>query len=265
MKRILILLLLFITLSSHELFLKAESYFLREHQKAELFLFNGTFDVSENIITRDRIVSSSITGPDYQFQPEANDYFDKGDVTYLNFKTGKAGTYLAGISTKPRIIELSGEDFTGYLEHEGLTSILEKRKQEGSFNNSAREKYSKHIKAILQVANKTTDHYAKELGYPIEFIPLKNPYDLKVGDQMAFKLLYLGKPIKNQTAHVSSRKSASDTDGEEQALITDENGELSFTITNKGQWYVASIYMEDSKEENLDYESNWATLTFEVR
>lgn len=265
MKRILTLITLFLLLSSHELFLKSDTYFLNKDSQVELYLFNGTFDQSENVITRDRIINSQIIGPDYNFKPTSDDYYDKGEVTYLKFNTGKAGTYVAGISTKPRAIKLSGKDFMDYLEHEGLTEVISNRKNNGITNKTANEKYSKHVKAILQVGENRTDNFSIELNYPIEFIPLKNPYKLSIGDEMSFKLLYEGKPLGNQTVHVSSRRNLDVKDGEETSLKTNKEGEVSFTVSNEGHWYIATIHMLESNEENFDYESNWATLTFEVK
>ena len=46
--------------------------------------------------------------------------------------------------------------------------------------------------------------------------------------------------------------------------ITDDDGEFSFELTKAGQWYVGTIHMLESSEAGLDYESHWATLTFEV-
>ncbi len=261
----LILLTLFFILSSHELFLKTDSYFFKENSQGELYLFNGTFDKSENVITRDRIIKPQILGPDYDFKPSTEDYFDNGNITYLKFKTGNAGTYVAGISTKPSDIELSGEEFTAYLEHEGLTDVISERKTKGISNQVANEKYSKHVKTILQVDERRTDNFSTHLGYPIEFIPLKNPYNLSVGDEMSFKLLYLDKPLNDQTVHVSSRKHPNEEGKEETTLRTNNQGEVSFKISNKGHWYIASIHMLESNEENYDYESNWATLTFAVK
>lgn len=265
MKRILTLVTLFFLLSSHELFLKTDTYFLKKNSQVALYLFNGTFDQSENVITRDRIINPHIIGPGYDFEPSSDDYFDKGEVTYLNFKTGKAGTYVAGISTKPRAIELSSDDFLAYLEHEGLTYVIAERKAKGIADQSVNEKYSKHVKAILQVDKKRTSHFSTELNYPIEFIPLKNPYKLSVGDKMSFKLLYLGKPLGDQTVHVSSRSNKDVKDGQETSLTTNEKGEVSFTISETGHWYIATIHMLESNEDDYDYESNWATLTFEVQ
>lgn len=261
----LMLLGLFLTLSSHELFLKSDSYFFKTDSQSELYLFNGTFDQSENVITRDRIIKPQITGPDYNFNPTADDFYDKGKATYLRFKTGGAGTYVAGVSTKPRGIELSGEEFLEYLEHEGLTEVISNRKNKGIADKPATEKYSKHVKAILQVGKDKTGHFETELNYPIEFIPLKNPYMLSIGDEISFRLLFQGKPLGNQTVHISSRKNTKVKEGQETSLRTNEKGEVSFIISNAGQWYIATIHMLESEEEDFDYESNWTTLTFEVK
>ncbi|MBT8308052.1 MAG: DUF4198 domain-containing protein [Maribacter sp.] len=261
----LILLALFFLLSSHELFLKSDSYFFKENSQQELYLFNGTFDKSENVISRDRIINPKILGPNYEFKPSSDDYYDKGEITFLKFKTGNAGTYVAGISTKPRSIELSGESFTTYLEHEGLTEVISERKYKGISDQAAYEKYSKHVKAIFQVDKKRTDTFSSQLNYPIEFIPLENPYNLSVGDAMSFQLLYLGEPLGNQTVHISSSNNPNMNGKEETSLRTNEKGEVSFTISNTGHWYIATIHMIESNEEKFDYESNWATLTFEVK
>jgi hypothetical protein len=264
MKKVFSLILLLIALSSHELFLKTDSYFLEPFQTAELYLFNGTFDESENVITRDRIINNKVIGPNYQFAPGDEDYYDKDLKTYLKIRTGQSGTYVAGVSTLPRNIELSSEDFATYLKHEGLTDVLSQRKKAGIDGEAAVEKYSKHVKALLQVGEEPTDDYTTVLGYPIEFIPLANPYKLTVGDQMSFRLLFDGKPLANQTVHMSWREGAGAKARDEMSTRTDEKGEFSFTIEAKGHWYVASIYMQESTEKGLDYESNWATLTFEV-
>ena len=251
-------------LSSHELFLKSDSYFLQEGEPTELYLFNGTFDSSENSITTERITGARITGPNFDFLPKDSDYYIKGNVTYLKITPGKSGTYVAGISTFPSMIELNAEEFREYLEHEGLDHVIADRAAKGVSDESAREKYSKHVKAILQVDQNRTGHFKTELGYPIEFIPLINPYELKVGDMASFQLKVDGKPLAGQGVHISSRNDGVDPFAKEIPGRTDEKGEVSFEITETGHWYVATIHMIESLEEGVDYESNWATITFEV-
>ena len=255
---------LMLILSSHELFLKSDSYFLQNGEPAELFLFNGTFDKSENAITTDRIIGAQIHGTNFDFEPKDSDYAIRENVTYLKFTPGEDGTYAAGISTLPRMIELGPEDFKEYLEHEGLEDMIAERKDKGLENQAVREKYSKHVKAILQVGGARTDHFLKEFGYPIEFVPVKNPYTLKVGDKATFKLLLNGKPLAGQGVHISSRNDGVDPFAKEIPSRTDDEGQVSFEITETGHWYVATIHMVESLEEDVEYESNWATITFEV-
>ena len=264
MKRLLTLMILVLLFSSHELFLKTDSYLLEANEPAELYLYNGTFDTSENTITRDRIVNAKVMGPGYRFLPADADYHDQGNVTCLRFVAGGGGTYVAGISTLPRMIELNAADFREYLEHEGLTGVIRMREKKGISDSPAREKYSKHVKAILQVAGDRSGDFATELGYPIEFIPLDNPYEKGVGDSISFKLLLGGKPLPGQVVHYSSRQDTGKNINEENSTLTDISGCFTIKLSEPGTWYIATIHMTESQADDMDYESSWATLTFEI-
>jgi len=263
--RLLLLFSIFSIFSSHELFLKSDSHFLEPNKAYELYLFNGTFDKSENEITTDRIVIPKIMGPDYEFIPTENDFYTKNKKTYLKFMTKGEGTHVAGISTLPKVLEMTPEDFNDYLEHEGLEKTIAERKKEGIIDSGAKEKYSKHVKALLQVGDKTSEGYDIALGYPIEFVPMDNPFGHKVGDAVSFKLLWQGNPLTNQTVHYSTSIPGKDAHDSENSTTTNAEGILTMVPNRAGKWYVATIHMEKSKEEGLDYESNWATLTFEIK
>ena len=143
MKRILLLAVpvsLFILLTSHELFLKTDSHFLTSGKATVLYLFNGTFDNSDNTITRDRIVNAKVIGPDFEYLPEDSDYYDEGNTTYLKIKPENSGTHVAGISTLPRVIELDAVEFKEYLEHEKLNELIAQREKQGIDDQPAREK-----------------------------------------------------------------------------------------------------------------------------
>ncbi|MDT0606953.1 DUF4198 domain-containing protein [Croceitalea rosinachiae] len=268
MKRLISMVLLlaaYILFSSHELFLKTDSYFISPKTSSELYLYNGTFDKSENNITRDRIQDSRIIGPDFEKFMKEKDYYDKEKSTYLKFKAGSAGTYVAGVLTLPKMIEMDAKAFNDYLEHEGLEDTILKRKQDGSFTHGAREKYSKHVKLLLQVGDKKTEEFKAEFGFPVEFIPVNNPYEASAGDTISFKLLSNGKPLPNHIVHYSTSMPEKDAHENESSTRTDENGVMTMTPTQSGNWYVATIHMVKSQEKGVDYESNWATLTFGVK
>ena len=219
----------YLALSSHDMFLKMKTYFVQPNSEVTIHLYNGTFDQSENVITRDRMINVSIISPDGSIaNPSKSAWSEEGKITVLKTKTGKSGTYVAGVSTAAKMIELSAEDFNGYLAHDGIVDVLDQRKKTGEDKNPAVEKYSKHVKVIFQAGENTTDNYKKELGYPAEFIPLQNPYNLKVNDELEVKLLRAGKPAANQLVYASYAgfHSHSDTGGHVEAVKTrtDKNG-----------------------------------------
>ena len=250
---------------SHELFLKTDTHFLETNKATQLYLLNGTFDTSENAITTDRIINSKIIGPDYLMEPKEGQYEIKNKITYLNFATGNSGTYVAGVSTLPRVLEMDAKAFNIYLEHEGLANTIADRKELGITNSGAKERYSKHVKTLLQVGEKKTVDFMKPLGYPIEFVPMNNPYDIKMGDAVAFKLLRDGVPLADHIVHYSTAVPGQDTHENENSTKTNENGFVSIVPNKKGKWYIATIHMEKRNGIEVDYESNWATLTFEIK
>ncbi len=203
MKRILFALFAFTLFSSHVMYLKLETYFLKPNTSTTIQLFNGTFEKSENVIDRDRMLDASLVGNGTRIKVGESQWTEKDSVTVLNFITGNEGTWIAGISTAPRSIEMDAETFNTYLEHEGILDMIAWRRKNNALGEGAIEKYSKHVKTIFQVGDKRSNDWQKGLGYPIEFIPLVNPYDLNTGDSLKFKLLLNGEPLANQLVYAN--------------------------------------------------------------
>ncbi|PHN06985.1 DUF4198 domain-containing protein [Flavilitoribacter nigricans] len=203
------LLLAILLLCSHDLYLKMETYFLQPEQEATLSLYNGTFERSENTITRDRMSDASIVARGERVAIDPDQWQDQDStITRLTFTPGEAGTYVAGVSTKARNIELSADDFNSYLEHDGVSDMLKYRTDNGLLDEDAVESYQKHVKAIYQVGAVKTDDWNTALGYPIEFVPQANPYEKYSGDQLEVQLLLDGKPLPNQLVYADYIKSA---------------------------------------------------------
>ncbi|WP_205127737.1 DUF4198 domain-containing protein, partial [Okeania hirsuta] len=122
-------------------------------------------------------------------------------ITQFTFYTAEAGTYVTGVSTKARNIELTADKFNSYLEHDGVLDMLEQRKNDGSWDQDAVESYQKHVKAIYQVGDTKTNDWSTVLGYPIEFVPQKNPYETYTGEKLEVKLLLEGEPLSGQLVY----------------------------------------------------------------
>jgi Domain of unknown function (DUF4198) len=272
-QKILLSLIAFISLvvlSSHDLFIKLKSFYLEPETETLIYVFNGTFGKSEAILARDRMIDVSLINPgEKRVHPDKSLWFEENNQTILKIKTGKAGTGVIGISTLPRVNEFTAESFISNMKHEGLLDVLEERKKLGEDSNPVRKKYSKHVKAIYQVGNKQTDDYKTVLGYPIEFVPISNPYTLEIGDELAMKLLINGKPVANEMVYASyNDQYGHEKDGtarDAYQVLTDNEGIVTVKITTAGHWYFRTVNLVKSKAEDADYISISAALTFEIK
>lgn len=252
MKKTFVAILVIGLFSSHIMFLKLDTYFLEPNTAVALRLFNGTFEKSENIITRDRMLDASILSNGLRIKVTDAQWTEKDSVTLLNFKTGKAGTYVAGVSTKARSLEMSAESFNDYLEHEGIYDMLQWRKKNNALESKAIEKYSKHVKTIFQVGDATTDDWQTALDYPIEFIPVENPYELHTGDSLTIKLLLNGKPLANQLVYADYQtyeNSHAHDNSESHSHHTEENN-ASLKHTHKDSVEPHTHKPEENKESH---------------
>ena len=272
-KNILLSLITFISLvvlSSHDLYIKFKSFYLEPETETLIYVYNGTFGKSVAILARNRMVDVSLINPgEKRVHPDKNLWFEENNQTVLKITTGKAGTGVLGISTLPRVNEFTAENFASNMKHEGLLDVLAARKKSGEDLQPVRKKYSKHVKAIFQVGNKQTEDYKTVLGYPIEFIPMSNPYALKVGDDFAMKLLINGKPVAGEMVYASyNEQYGHNKDGSPRdayKLLTNSEGIVTVKVRTTGHWYFRTVNLVKSTEKDADYISISAALTFEVR
>ena len=250
-------------LLAHDLFLKLETYFVPPNASIRVAVLNGSFAASEGPVTPDRLLDLSLVGPVQRRAIARTAWKPSGDSTWLTVQTGAAGTYVIGASLSPRQIALTADEFNSYLKEDGIPDILNARTLNGELGVAVRERYQKHVKAVLQVGDTRTEAYAAVLGYPAEIIPLSNPYAAKIGDTLAVRALVDGKPIASQML-----LSGGERDGQaiaENWARSDTAGVARFALTEAGKWYIKFIRMVPVSGDSVNYESKWATLTFEVR
>lgn len=248
---------------AHDLFLKLDTYFVPPNSRVRVAVLNGTFSISEGAVAPDRLLDLSVVGPAQRRAIPRAAWNPAGDTTWLSVETGGPGTYVIGASLSPRQIALSGQDFTSYLKEDGIPDVLDARTRAGELDRAVRERYQKHVKAILQVGDARTDAFATVFGYPAEIVPLANPYRTRVGDTLAFRALVDGKPAVNQLVIAGGEH-----DGRARTEVrarSDAMGVARFVVDGAGKWYIKFIHMAAVAGDSVNYESKWATLTFEVR
>ncbi|MEO8335925.1 MAG: DUF4198 domain-containing protein [bacterium] len=251
---------------AHDLFLKPDAFFVAPNGTVAVTALNGTFSTSEGSVTRDRLIDIAIAGPAGRTKADTSTWSEKGKASHWKAKVGAAGTYTLGASLKPRIIALAAKDFNAYLADDGLPDILAARRKDGELAKPSRERYSKHVKALVQVGDAHSASYGIVLGYPAEIVPLSNPYETGKGT-LRIKALVDGKPMADQVVIAGGRTPAG-ARLKEQSVRTDAQGIASIALNANGTWYVKFIRMVRipvSAKDSVDYESKWATMTFAIR
>ena len=251
-------------LAAHDLFLKLTDYFVRPESAVTVTALNGTFTTSENAIARARVADLSLAGPAGRQRVDTARLGAAGSRTVIRARTGPAGTYVLGLSLRPSEITLKGTQFNDYLKEEGLLPTLAARRAAGELDRTATERYAKHVKVLFQAGTAQSESYHTVFGYPVEIVPLRNPYELKAGDTLALRLLKDGAPAAGIAALAGGRTAAGAAI-RDAALQADQDGVVRVVLRARGTWYVKFISMTRVSEPKLDYISQWATLTFAVR
>jgi len=251
--------------NAHDMFVQPERFFVEENTEVLVRVLNGTFSKSENSIARARLRDISVVSPTGRAHIDTSAWSTDGDTSTFRVRTGGTGTYLLGASTRPSVIALSAKDFNLYLREDGIPDVLEARRRGDALQAPARERYSKHVKALLQVGGERTVHGEAELGYPAELVPLENPYALRPGSALRVRTLVEGEPVPNQYVLYGGR-TPNGTRVAPRSVRSDSLGVARIPLRGRGTWYVKFIHMAPvAGDTTVDYESKWATLTFQVR
>jgi len=187
-----------------------------------------------------------------------SDTTKKGEIV-IPLTTG--GTHMVLLQSKNAFIELEGEKFNDYLKEDGLDDIYALRQKTNTLNAPSRESYARYSKLLVQVGSHTDETFKWVAGFPIEIIPERNPYDLKRGDPVRFKILFEGKPLFGAKVRVWNRFDNRTTI---QNIYTEKNGMIETRVSNPGRWMVSVVKMVPSKKEGADWQSYWGSLVFGV-
>jgi hypothetical protein len=250
---------------AHDLFLKPDSFFAKVNQKISISVMNGTFQKSEGAVSFARLTDVSVVAPSgARTNPKEADFTKNETTAFLNLvPMTTAGNYVVGLSTMWRENSLKAAEFNEYLTLEGIPDILENRKRDKELEIDGRYRYSKYVKTILQVGNKQSDNYKTALGYAVEMIPQANPYKLKKGATIEILCLKDGKPLAGQTV-LTGRETGGKL-AAEKSVRSDDKGIIKIKLDGAGKWYAKFINMVKVDDPKLNYESKWATLTFEIK
>ncbi len=104
-------------------------------------------------------------------------------------------------------------------------------------------KYIENFPKIEPVSNK------------LEILPLNDPFSLKEGEKMRFKVFFNKKPISNVPVTYNGKIMG----------LTDEEGKINIKLKVKGFQYLKASYTEEVKKEEMDKVIYTSILNFEIK
>ncbi len=171
------------------------------------------------------------------------------------------GGYVIAYRSNRTITELPAGEFDRYLQDKGLDDIAVLRKRKAG-RRPVREAYSRHAKALMQVGSGDASVVDRPMGLRLELLAEPGLMRPRADDWRAFQLLYGGKPLAGVLV-AAARPGTADAD---QFARTGADGRASFRLRAPGLWRIAAVHMiEPSSDIAADWESLWASLTFELR
>jgi uncharacterized GH25 family protein len=245
-------------LLAHDFWIEPESFRPRPGTRVPLRLYVGQNFAGESIpYFPDRFVRYVSVGPAGE-QPIPGVL---GDDPAGAITPAVPGLYVIGLRTRPEEVTFdTAAEFESYLRAEGLERNLALHQMRAQHGKIIRETYFRCAKSLIAAGRLGAGSADRVLGLPLELVAESNPY--LTGSPLKLRLLYQGKPLSEALVMLSNKaKPADKLKGR-----TDRDGRVQFTLARRGVWLATAVHMVPAPRLAAeDWNSLWASLTFEVR
>lgn len=174
------------------------------------------------------------------------------------FRRSGATTAVIGYSSSGSSTELPADRFEDYLRQYSLNAVAEERQRRGETARPGRERFTRYAKALL-TGSGASGTATQALGFAYEIVPGDDP--AVTAGPLRGRVLYNGKPLAGALVEALWR----DDPSIRLAMRSDAQGGFIFALPRPGVWLVKSVHMVRAGFfASDDWESLWASLTFEV-
>jgi hypothetical protein len=233
------------------------------------FVTAEVFPISEGAAKPDRVAEWVVFQGGQQQKVEG--YAVEKEELAAKVKFDQPGVHVVGVAMQPSFIELPSKDFAEYLEDEKATAALAAHRR-GPGDQPGREFYTKFAKTFVEVAGGAPQKgFNQRVGHKLEIIPLSNPCEWKVGDNVKVRVLRDGQPASGLRISSGHEGLAKHTYVEH--ATTDIDGAARFKLSRPGLWFFRTHTIHTIREQpayappdapKADWESFWASITFRV-
>ena len=252
---------------AHQYWLTPSRYRVEAGETVELGAAVGTGfrgrAVAWNPDRRVRLSARSKAALDLSREPASD------ERVWIRLRPIDAGGTMVAFESKFRPIELPAAEFGHYLRDEGLDEVLRARRNTPDL--PGRERYRRCAK--LWLTGDDASRATEPVGLPLEIVPLSAP---GTGENLSVRVLADGSPTRGllvkawnrplQASGIPLDPEARDSVGVVWWGRTDERGTVTIPLRRAGEWLVSAVRMEPSSDpDEADWQSTWASLTFERR
>lgn len=181
---------------------------------------------------------------------------------YASFQA--PGLYWIVYDSNHASVELQAPVFEKYLVEEGLEKVSRERARRGQDKAPVREIYSRCAKSLIRVGTSpdgAVSGWDRPLGLALELVPEADPHAPAAGGELPVRLLYQGKPLAGALVAAFSKERPE----EKVTARSDAEGRVRLRLAGPGVWLVKAVHMvEPPREAGADWESFWASMTFEA-
>lgn len=246
---------------AHDNWLEVEPFFAPTPGKAKVYLFTGDHFLDAEPLTmrsRARFSSFFVVSASGKRDVTGDLREDQQPLAVLNAGARTLGTFVLAIDAAPKDIEIAAEKFQAYLLEERLIDALLWRAGAGKEDDPGRERYSRSMKAIVQIGPKLDLVATQPTGQDIDIVPLAHPYSIPVGGTLEVQVLFKGRPLGGRAITAANRFRTHVT---HKTVRTDASGKASFVISRAGDWMFRLVHIEPASGD-VDFRSYWANMTF---
>jgi uncharacterized GH25 family protein len=246
---------------AHDTWLLARSSSVQPGTSVILDLTSGmAFPANETAIKPDRVARAGV-----RLAGSTSGLEDRRSAaTSLQFtaRLSKPGVAVAWVELAPKSIDLKPGQVKEYLDEIGASEAVLRTWAEMPEPRRWRELYSKHTKAYLRVGQPAEGDrsWAEPVGMSLEIVPEKDPTSVRPGEDLPVRVLLQGKPLPSFSVGLVRQGNAHGM-----LKTTDGQGRVTFPIAKTGRWLLRATDVRRSTRPEADWESDFTTLTFEVR
>lgn len=242
----------------YEVWLLPQKFLYQPGEKAVITIRTGN-DFSGELLDlkRDRIEKA--TQYYLAVSRDLKPFVKEGVKDQLEVTVDREGTHLLTLQSTAAVNEVDAEEFNTYLKDNGLDEVYDQRTKTNTLNAPGKELHTWYSKLLLQSGAKRDGVSTKVAGFPLEIIPEKNPYALKAGEVIRFKILWQGKPLFGAKVKVWIKK---DNRTGIQNIYTGQDGMIETRISSGGTWMVSVVKMIPSKNAQADWQRYGSSLVF---